>query len=39
LSGELEYSIPDDNSRALKVGMTWKFDGDEKGSSQTWNMK
>jgi protein arginine N-methyltransferase 3 len=39
LSGELEYSVPDDNSRALKVGMTWRFDGDGKESSQAWNMK
>ena len=39
LSGELEYSVPEDNSRALKVRMTWKFDEDEKESSQSWNMK
>lgn len=39
LSGELEYSVPEDNSRALKVGLTWKFEGDEKSSSQTWNMR
>jgi len=39
LSGELEYSVPVDNSRALTVGMIWKFDGDEKVTSQAWNMK
>jgi protein arginine N-methyltransferase 3 len=39
LIGELEYSVPEDNSRALKVAMTWKYDGEEKESSQTWNMK
>jgi protein arginine N-methyltransferase 3 len=39
LYGELEYSVPADNSRALKVGMTWKFDANEKESSQVWNMK
>ena len=39
LSGELEYSVPGDNSRALKIGMVWKFDGDGGESSQVWNMK
>ena len=39
LSGELEYSVPEDNSRALTVGMTWKFDSEEKENSQKWNMK
>ena len=39
LIGELEYSVPEDNSRALKVGMNWNFDGDERNSSQSWNMK
>jgi protein arginine N-methyltransferase 3 len=38
LSGELEYAVPEDNSRALTVGMTWKF-GDEKANSQTWKMR
>ncbi len=38
LNGELEYSVPEDNSRALNVGMTWKF-GDEKGQKQTWKMR
>lgn len=39
LSGELEYKVPDDNSRALTVGMTWKFDTEEMEHSQSWNMK
>ncbi|TVY50517.1 Ribosomal protein arginine N-methyltransferase rmt3 [Lachnellula cervina] len=39
LSGELEYSVPEDNSRALTVGMTWKFGSEEKENSQKWNMK
>lgn len=38
ISGELEYSVPEDNSRALNVGMTWKF-GDEKSATQTWKMR
>lgn len=38
LSGELEYAVPEDNSRALNVGMTWKF-GEEEPSSQTWKMR
>jgi len=38
LNGELEYSVPEDNSRALNVGMTWKFDGDEQ-KFQTWKMR
>ncbi|KAK6587142.1 hypothetical protein PZA11_000432 [Diplocarpon coronariae] len=36
--GELEYAVPADNSRALDIGMTWKFGG-EKEHSQTWNMR
>jgi len=39
IEGELEYSVPEDNSRALDVGMTWKFDVEEKTSSQTWKMR
>lgn len=39
LCGELEYSVPDDNSRALKVAMMWRFNGDAKERSQAWNMK
>ena len=38
LIGELDFSVPEDNPRALKVSMVWKF-GDEKQSSQRWNMK
>ncbi|KUJ23020.1 putative ribosomal protein arginine N-methytransferase rmt3 [Mollisia scopiformis] len=38
LSGELEYAVPEDNSRALNVGLTWIF-GEEKDVSQTWRMR
>jgi protein arginine N-methyltransferase 3 len=38
LSGVLEYAVPEDNSRALNVCMTWKFDG-EKETQQTWKMR
>lgn len=38
LSGELEYIVPEENSRALKVGFKWKFDGEEKDKDQLWNM-
>ena len=39
LSGELEYSVPDDNSRALNVGMTWRFDTEGRHNSQMWKMR
>lgn len=38
LSGELEYSIPDDNSRALNLGVKWKFNAEEVEHSQSWKM-
>jgi protein arginine N-methyltransferase 3 len=38
LEGELEYSIPENNSRALNVRMTWKFASEEKETSQSWKM-
>jgi protein arginine N-methyltransferase 3 len=38
LSGELEYAVPEDNSRALNVGMTWQF-GAENTNTQTWKMR
>ncbi|KAL2069731.1 hypothetical protein VTL71DRAFT_14410 [Oculimacula yallundae] len=38
ISGELEYAVPEDNSRALNVGMTWKF-GENKERTQTWKMR
>jgi type I protein arginine methyltransferase len=38
LNGVLEYTVPEDNSRALTVGMTWKFNGGTE-MSQAWNMK
>ncbi|CAG8978088.1 hypothetical protein HYALB_00000760 [Hymenoscyphus albidus] len=39
LSGELEYAVPEDNSRALNVSMTWKSASDEKEESQSWKMR
>ncbi|KAF4627773.1 hypothetical protein G7Y89_g10383 [Cudoniella acicularis] len=39
ISGELEYTVPEDNSRALTVGLTWKFDGEEKEEKQGWRMR
>ncbi|RDL37215.1 putative Ribosomal protein arginine N-methytransferase rmt3 [Venustampulla echinocandica] len=39
VSGELEYSVPENNSRALNVGTTWKFDGEGKENSQLWKMR
>lgn len=39
LSGELEYAVPEDNSRALNVGMTWKFVGEDKDHLQIWKMR
>ncbi|KAE9380501.1 putative ribosomal protein arginine N-methytransferase rmt3 [Stipitochalara longipes BDJ] len=38
LVGVLEYAVPEDNSRALTVGMTWQFDED-KELSQKWKMR
>ncbi|KAM3069642.1 Ribosomal protein arginine N-methyltransferase rmt3 [Clarireedia jacksonii] len=39
LSGELEYTVPAENSRALNVCVSWKFDSQEEGESQTWKMR
>lgn len=39
LSGELEYAVPEDNSRALNVGVTWKSASDGKEGAQTWKMR
>ncbi|PBP16703.1 arginine methyltransferase [Diplocarpon rosae] len=36
--GELQYAVPDENSRALNIGMTWKV-GEENERSQTWKMR
>jgi len=38
LRGELEYSVPRDNSRALDVRMSWNFEPDDT-KSQTWKMR
>ncbi|EKD14655.1 uncharacterized protein L3040_000178 [Drepanopeziza brunnea f. sp. 'multigermtubi'] len=39
ISGELEYAVPEDNSRALNVGMTWRFGDEKKDGKQTWKMR
>ncbi|KAJ8063391.1 hypothetical protein OCU04_008612 [Sclerotinia nivalis] len=39
ISGELEYLVADDYSRALAIGVDWKFDGEEATNSQTWKMR
>lgn len=39
LQGELEYSVPDDNSRALNIRISWKFDSQEKAAIQEWKMR
>ncbi|KAK2628023.1 hypothetical protein QTJ16_002669 [Diplocarpon rosae] len=36
--GELQYTVPDENSRALNIGVTWKVSG-ENERSQTWKMR
>jgi type I protein arginine methyltransferase len=38
LEGELEYSIPENNSRALNIRMTWRFALEEKETNQSWKM-
>jgi protein arginine N-methyltransferase 3 len=38
LSGILEYSIPDDNSRALILSMRWRFNAEGSQGSQSWKM-
>ncbi|KAG9245111.1 S-adenosyl-L-methionine-dependent methyltransferase [Calycina marina] len=38
LAGELEYAVPEDNSRALNVSLTWKVNA-EKENSQFWKMR
>ncbi|KAK0103554.1 hypothetical protein ONS95_005571 [Cadophora gregata] len=38
ITGELEYAVPEDNSRALNVGITWKF-AEDKESTQIWKMR
>ncbi|KAB8294182.1 hypothetical protein EYC80_009620 [Monilinia laxa] len=39
ISGELEYLVADDYSRALTIGVDWKFKGEENAISQTWKMR
>jgi protein arginine N-methyltransferase 3 len=36
--GEIEYSVPEDNTRALNVTITWNKDGGEP-KTQCWKMK
>lgn len=38
LSGELEYSVPENNSRALNVTMKWKFEQETQEKTQMWKM-
>jgi protein arginine N-methyltransferase 3 len=38
LSGILEYSVPDDNSRALILSMRWRFNAEGSEGSQSWKM-
>lgn len=39
MSGELEYLVADDYSRALTLNVNWKFNGEEAATSQTWKMR
>lgn len=42
LHGKIDYSVPEDNSRALNIALTWKFDKDNakhKPNKQSWAMK
>ena len=39
LAAELEYSVPEDNSRALTIGMSWKLDMEDTQHSQKWKMR
>jgi protein arginine N-methyltransferase 3 len=38
IGGELEYAVPEENSRALTVGLKWKF-GNKVEASQSWRMR
>jgi protein arginine N-methyltransferase 3 len=38
LRGMLEYSIPDDNSRALNLRVEWEFSGGGSQEMQAWKM-
>lgn len=38
LKAELEYAVPDDNSRALNVSVKWNF-GEEPKIVQSWKMR
>lgn len=38
LIGEIEYSVPEDNSRALDVGISWTMP-DSSVQKQTWKMR
>ena len=39
ISGEIEYAVPDDNSRALNLGVKWRFSKEENEHSQSWKMR
>jgi protein arginine N-methyltransferase 3 len=38
IMGELEYSVPEDNSRALGLRMKWRFTSEGNETSQDWKM-
>ncbi|KAH8601357.1 putative ribosomal protein arginine N-methytransferase rmt3 [Bisporella sp. PMI_857] len=38
VSGELEYAVPEDNSRALNITVKWKVDGEQE-KTQAWKMR
>lgn len=38
LSGKLTYSVAEDNSRALNIGIEWQFAGENSKASQSWKM-
>lgn len=39
ISGELEYAVAEDNSRALNITVNWKVEGEEKEEKQIWKMR
>lgn len=39
LTGEVEYTVPDDNSRALNVRLWWRSSSKQRLDSQSWKMK
>lgn len=39
LEGSIEYAVPDDNSRALDVKLSWGSGPDKETIAQTWKMR